>query len=398
MTLAQLQRRQGDDAEFPRLRGSERVRIVGVVHPFYLSHNFRLNEGWNTKPFEVAYMMDELESADRMLGIIGGEAANPSAILVAVGNRVSEEEYKKLGDHIGHQLYESHPRDIFRDNLAWQRKTEQLAKMGFSSPYDELWFFANALKHFPPARIIFFKQHINADSLYKILGERPGNGHVGGVFMGTNSTQCVRNNRNTLCEVLNKPYCDIPIRESAGVDVGIPTSSKRHMKKNILESDAKGSWPGWMREQVKVLRGRYPEGFTSALSLFNPAAIKTMLLDECRGGDYMQRVFGRYRLDALPKALKGLRHKSGDGGNSHFPIEREDVKVIADFLSNPCDFERIRYPIEARPWRATDEEILKFRRKLANYLAGGGDGAGLADEEVGAFGEMYRQMPDKSVD
>ncbi|MCX6694951.1 MAG: hypothetical protein NTU61_01475 [Candidatus Altiarchaeota archaeon] len=332
------------------------LRIIGVVHPFYINHmyhserdNERLVRYYAELGRDVGrYVEEEFRSADKILEMVCREAKDTSAVLVFVGDKITRKDFRGLREYKG-DLFNAHPREVIGD-IGVQRK---LKKLGFKGEYDELWLLSRALDAFGQDRMLFYPQSICQKSLHKRLGERARDSVVSGCFMGSYSRDCVTINRNALCSALNTPLTDIPIRKSAGVDLTWPTSFERgELMRGGMSS---------VKERVIAYSEKYPGGHMSHYSLFDPASVKTYLLHE----GYFRKTFRGYRISDLDATLAGKRQGAGDTGDSYFPAGIEAAKAIAEFM-NGLDFSHVR----RMPWNATPDEAMRFKIKLASYLAG----------------------------
>lgn len=358
----------------PPLLECQDTRIVGVIHPFFVTNHHRNTDRRNVflSSMKASYMNTEdglrmegeLRAADRALEIIEREAKNPHSILLLVGYATTESDYRTLAEGKNKTLFKTHPETIFADGEKDEIYSGMVRSSGFNGPFDELWFMSKALDIMGAERTVFFERNVDQNALYDIFNG-VDRAMIRGVFMGSYATQCVKGVRNDLCDTLNIPYDRMTVRDSASTDSIIPSHAQRvEIKKFAVDK----KWEDTTRNAVSMRRHGLPSGFVMGSQLFSPSSIKTFLLNP----EYMEGTFSPFRLQNLEKAMLGLRHKEGKNNRTHFPMEPDNLSTVIDFLNSEKGFDRRRYrDEEIRPWHATDDEIITFQRRLANYLNGG---------------------------
>jgi hypothetical protein len=384
------------DDEMPKPKVAETVRIVGVVHPFFV-HNCFLEWAKDEKIPEkrleryfrdtgsLPYMIEELRIADRTLEILRTEVKNPGSRLLIAGHKLSAEDFQTLSGRYTSGFFDQHPGDMLLDQKAEADKSKGLKSMGLQCRhYDESWFVAQALRIFHPSRVIFYPYTVDMADIHGRFTLPAREGRVGGVFMGTYAENCVKYARDDVCHALNIPPDSIPIRESASISRILPIKSERITMAE--EKQETTTWHERMRDTLREYRSKTDigteKGGTPSI-LLKPAMIKTYLLHP----EFMQRTFERYRLTTITKSLtdNGMaEHATSNPQAADIPAIAES---IADFISNPLT--KRTAPAENTPWAATPAETMEFHRRLAAYLSG--QKTAMDKGEINEFAAEYRR-------
>lgn len=378
-----------------------RLRFIGVIHPFFITHNLRNEHGAARLREKTASgvgdsdyksIMEELVSAKKMLEKINAESKNPSSTLIYVSSEIHRSEYEKIRDTASNKVFDDEP-----EKTLDEANEAVLARMGVRTSYDESWLLASSIRAFGADRVIFTTKNLNMDDIYRRYAKRAMKAQVTGLFMGTYSGQCVSNNRNLLCDALNIPYSRVTVGKKHGVDAWWPHS---HERKNAQEEFlqqasgltedpreremvARGFYRSWARGEIRHYRGQaLVEG--SGYTILSRPFVKTYLKPENQRE--FERIFGKYRLSRLEEMQKNAGENPLGELKPNFPPRGDAAAEIAYFL-NGWKLSRDSDSGTPKPWDADSQEIQKFRLKLAKYLAG----REITGRELPGFAGQYRE-------
>ncbi len=403
---SQASRSQTND--IPQVKESQLV--LGVIHPFFVCSNYRKIDKEPPRSDERLSRLtnlaelspnvdDEVLYSERILeDIVRESSKNP--LIVFVARDLKDQDFNMMKKRFNESLFDLPDRKQLIDPTV----DDKMVAEGFTGNYGELCMLANIMRKTSPDNIAFFQDNINKQKAYDLLSDTLGDKRVYGRAYGTYGRNCVRDNRNTLCDALNIPYTHMPVIKSRCADEIWPTQPERKEKqadigeqlgvsgdyKSLPKAkrvEAVGLYREWAEPRIREYHGTLPEGVSISHQAFSSSLIRTYH----RHPEYLEKTFSKYRINGLSERLEGKTTVHPTDGESyerdmHFPPGEKMARDIGQFLRGIKPVESIVDKQDRKPWEADRNELDEVKLRLARLLSGNNQ---MDASQIKSFSDEY---------